>query len=60
MTRKKKTFIIYGFIPEVFISSEGMTRVVKHYSTGHRIDDCDRCYFIKGTKKKEDWRVIFL
>ncbi|BDG46809.1 hypothetical protein PspKH34_13700 [Parageobacillus sp. KH3-4] len=54
MTRKKKTFIIYGFIPEVFISSEGMTRVVKHYSTGHRIDDCDRCYFIKGTKKKED------
>jgi uncharacterized protein len=29
----------YGFIPEVFVSSEGMTRVVKHYSTGRRSNE---------------------
>jgi secreted PhoX family phosphatase len=36
---KKANPYNYGFIPEVFVSSDGMTRVVKHYSTGRRSNE---------------------
>ncbi|ANB59359.1 PhoX family protein [Anoxybacteroides amylolyticum] len=36
---KKANPYYYGFIPEVFVSSDGMTRVVKHYSTGRRSNE---------------------
>lgn len=36
---KKANPYYYGFTPEVFVSSDGMTRVVKHYSTGRRSNE---------------------
>ncbi|MFC4181890.1 PhoX family protein [Saccharococcus thermophilus] len=36
---KKANPYYYGFIPEVTVSADGMTRVVKHYSTGRRSNE---------------------
>ncbi|KIQ95357.1 putative phosphatase [Anoxybacillus thermarum] len=36
---KKANPYYYGFIPEVIVSADGKTRVVKHYSTGRRSNE---------------------
>jgi secreted PhoX family phosphatase len=36
---KKANPYYYGFIPEVMVNADGMTRVVKHYSTGRRSNE---------------------
>lgn len=36
---KKANPYYYGFIPEVMVNADGITRVVKHYSTGRRSNE---------------------